>query len=215
MGGLRPLYWFYIKLSPTHFTIKLRPYKLHGSYPRVNIHWRHRVENFSTVQDFWTTCTCPENFTCFEIFLSFSIFEQFELALKINSCPENFHCIALKCFISFRNFEQLALVPKTEFALKFLTVLKYFLSFRIFEQLALALKSFKPGRCPRFVRLCVFLPGFSRYNGVGRLQNALYFLHYEQNVTTTVAKMRFVRSHMQVGLHHDNLHNMLSADRDI
>ena len=97
MGGLRPLYWFYIKLSPTHFTIKLRPYKLHGSYPRVNIHWRHRVENFSTVQDFWTTCTCPENFTCFEIFF---IIQHF---WAIWTCPENqqlpwkfpLHCIEM------------------------------------------------------------------------------------------------------------------------
>ena len=26
----------------------------------MNIHWIHCIENFFTVQHFWTTCTCPE-----------------------------------------------------------------------------------------------------------------------------------------------------------
>jgi len=31
-------------------------------HPQVNIHWIHCIGNFFTVQDFWTTCACPDIF---------------------------------------------------------------------------------------------------------------------------------------------------------
>ena len=75
------------------------------------------------IQDFWTTCACPENRLCPE-FIVLNIY-----------------------FLSFRILNNLRLPCKAEFPLNIFTVLKYFLSFRIFVQLVLAPKTV----CPEFV----------------------------------------------------------------
>jgi len=66
---------------------------------------------FFTIQDFWATCSCPENRVCPE----FTVL--------------NIH------FLSFRIFEQLALALKTRVALKCFTVLKYFYHSRFLSNL--------------------------------------------------------------------------------
>ena len=62
----------------------------------------HCIENFFTVQHFWTTCLCPE--------------KQFSL---------NFFTVFIIHFLSFRILGQLALTLKNRFDLKFFTLLKY------------------------------------------------------------------------------------------
>ena len=45
----------------------------------MNIHWTHCIENFFTVQRFWTTCTCPEK----QSFLwNFSLYWQYTFYLS-------------------------------------------------------------------------------------------------------------------------------------
>ena len=119
------------------------------------------------IQDFWTTCACPETqgvpwihyIEC--VFLLFRIFEQLALAPKFFAvldmffiilefwvtcaCSENRVALefftALNILFIFRIFEQLALALKDRGCLKFTVLNVYFLLFRIFKQFALALKN--------------------------------------------------------------------------
>jgi len=111
----------------------------------VNIHWTHCIENFFTVQHFWTTCTCPEkqrfpwNFYFFG-YLIFIIqdFCAICACLKKQIWPEILHFIEI--ILSFRIFEQLALALKNRVYLEF-TYWMHIFYHSGFEELALALKN--------------------------------------------------------------------------
>ena len=128
----------------------------------------HCIENFFTVQHFWTTCLCPEKQFSLNFFtvliIHFFYHSEFLSNLPLpwktdltwNSslywyiciiqdfwatcvCPENFHCIEYTFHI--QDFWATCACPEKQSVPWIHLLNAYFLSFRIFEQLALALKN--------------------------------------------------------------------------
>ena len=139
--------------------------------PQVNIHWIQCIEHYFTVQDFWATCTCPENFLCIEyIFYHSGFLGNLRLPWK-TVCPENFNCIEYTFFIQdfwatctctekqsvlwihcieyiafiIQDFWLTCTCPGKQLSWNF-SLYWNILSFRIFEQPALVLKKV----CPEF-----------------------------------------------------------------
>ena len=79
---------------------------------RVCLEIFHCIEYTFYIQDFWSTCDCPEKQSV-----------PWNFSRATCDCPENRVALeffnVFKYFLSFRIFEQLALALKTEFALKF------------------------------------------------------------------------------------------------
>ena len=134
----------------------------------MNIHWIHCIENFFTVQHFWTTYTCPEK-QClpwhFSLYWLYTFYHSGFLSnlrlpwktyLTWNSslywnifiiqdfwatyvCLEIFHCVEYTFYI--QDFWTTCACPEKQSVPWIHLLNAYFLSFRIFEQLALALKN--------------------------------------------------------------------------
>ena len=131
------------------------------------------------IQDFWTTCACPEKQRVPWIHYIECVF-YYSGFLSNLRLPWKFSLYWI-FFLLFWIFEQLALALKNRVALEFFTVLKYILLFRIFEELVVALKTefaltfFKPGGAAaptRLVRLCLQVLPFVHNVGCG-LRHAL------------------------------------------
>jgi len=100
---------------------------------------------FFTIQDFWTTCDCPEKQRCLKFFTVLSILLHSEVLSNFPS-PWKTACAlkiftVLNIFFIVQDFWATYACPENRVCPEFTVLNIHFLSFRIIEHLALALKN--------------------------------------------------------------------------